>query len=162
MKNTVYVYPSMIRGGYSVRDYTAINYGGLVDIFKQYPSYFEYITVGDDEKIETIAYRIYGSADYADILLAINSEVFLWSMPYNNDIIMDIQDNYANILSNELGISSEINAEEFQQVLEYVNEEVDLTNSQKRVFLVPKISKMSSIISLISAYRDDNLVAEET
>ena len=155
MNNTAYTYPTRKISLKTVRDYTAVYYGGLSDIFDQYPDYFMYYDIIDDEKLENISYKLYGSEDYADIILAINNEVFLWGLPYGSDIIYDQQDTYVSLLEASLNVYSSGNSD-FEAIAEEIGVTLDQENSSKRIYKVPKSKSINNVITLINNYRDEN------
>jgi len=160
MNNTVYTYDRITsKDSLSVTDYTSFYYGGLDDLFNQYPEYFEYISLNDSIKMEGISWRRYNNENFADVLLACNQEVFLWSMPYGNDTLIEIKEALQRIFQNELGISTgDARFEEFTAFLNFIDDDVEDRNTQKRLLRVPIENKMSDVVNLISNYRTDNKV----
>lgn len=160
MNNTVYTYDRITSDeSYRLRDFTSYYYGGLQALFDQYPQYFEYVDVDDNLKIEVLAYTRYGAPDFADVILACNSEVFLWSMPYNTDVLIEQKEALAKILVTELGINtSDPRFEDFQVFLDFIDEDVESRNTDKRTLRVPKVRNMSDVVNLIKTYRRANKI----
>jgi len=159
MINSVYTYDKMIREGYEVNDYTSVYYGGLLEVFNQYPNYFTSYKINIDDKMESISYDLYGSENYADVILASNNDVFLWNMPYNTDIVLDQLESFTNIIKNELG-EGNIN-QDILEVFSSIEDENNFLNSKKRDITVPKSSKLNEVLALINNYRADNDLNDE-
>lgn len=158
MINSTYTYDRLTSSdSYSVTDFTSFYYGGLEELFNQYPDLFEYVTLDDDMKIEIVAYNRYGSENFADVILACNAEVFLWSMPYSSDVLAEVKEALQRIFITELGISSgDVRFEDFEIFLDYINDDVEDRNTKKRIFRLPIKEKMSDVMNLIGAYRNQN------
>jgi hypothetical protein len=145
----------MVREGKVVPDYTSILFTNLKTYLENYDNYFTIISVPENEKIENIAYRLFGSENYADLILAINNENFLWSSPYDQDVIEHITDSVLHEFSNQL------NLDDFNENLSYlafrekVEETIDNNNSKKKYFKVPKKENITDVISLINNYKKE-------
>lgn len=159
MKNTIYTYPERVIGNIQARDYTSIFYGGLEEIVREKSDMFEYVEVFDDEHIETLAYELYADENQGDTILAANQEVFLWSMPYNSDVLFELQGFYRRFLTKELNIGNgDTRANDLEQVLSDIDDYVELQNSEKRVFKVPKSTRLTDFVSVVDSYRIQNTV----
>ncbi len=158
MNNTVYNFPTRVVGGYTARDYTAIQYQGIPELLRQYPQYFTAINLADDDKIENIAYKMYGSEDYADVILACNEENFLWSMPYNSDLLLTQEESWTTWVSWETNVTPSEPA--YETLRAKIAANLDQTNSEKRKFIMPKPEKMNDVITLIEILRSENTVAD--
>jgi len=154
MKNTVYNFNTIQTvDGKILRDFTSVYYGGLTELLSNYPEYFDFIDVGTNEKMENVSYDLYGSVDYADVILACNEENFLWCMPYGNEVVIQHSENIRDYIDRNTNFLQPLDAAvEFSSIFE----EVDYNNSQKRKFRVPYPEKINAIISLIENYRRQN------
>jgi len=160
MKNSVFTYDRREIDGYNVTDYTSYYYGGLLELFKQFPDYFSLYSIEVDQKIEEISYELYGSVDYADIILAANNNVFLWSSPYNSDITYDQTIALTGIISkeldyNELQDGSEARAN-LERVIDNIGNKVNTENTNRKSITVPKPKKLNTLLAIINNYRKDN------
>lgn len=161
MKNTVYTYPERVVGDIQARDYTAVYYGGLKDVIEERSDMFEFTEVYDDEHIENLAYELYGDENQGDTILASNLEVFLWSMPYNSEVLYEVQNFYKEFLTKELNIVSGDSRDiGLEALLKDISDYVEKQNSEKRVFKVPKSNRLTDIISVIDSYRIQNTVLD--
>ena len=158
MFNSVYNYNSREKDGYKVQDYTSIYFGGLKDLIENYPDYFEFVDINDNEKMENISYQRYGNENYADLIIACNTENFLWSMPYDQDILLDQLEAIMNMINVELNVTPDsegINLD--YKVLETtIYNRIESKNSEKRRFRVPKVEYLTNVINLINNYKKDN------
>jgi len=164
MKNTVYTYDLFDRSDYRVVDYTSRYYGSISKFFKQYNNYFTVYILEDDEKLEDVSYRLYDTTDYADLILAINEDVFLWNVPYNQDINLE----QSNILSKSImnGVDTiGIDDKKRNIISEIAKDNIERLNELKRNILVPKNEYLSTVLGLVERYRSlyntNNILSEE-
>jgi len=162
MKNNIYKYDRRQIDGYDVTDYTSYYYGGVIDLFKEYPSYFTLYSVDIDEKVENISYELYGSTDYADVILAANNDVFLWAAPYNSDIMYDKTIALTGLIIKELDFAELQGNEDFKEILNRIEEKVNLENTNRKTITVPTPKKINILLSIVKDYRANNhLILEE-
>jgi hypothetical protein len=153
MVNSVFTFDKMIREGKIIPDYTSYWFSDLKTYLENYDNYFLIISLAENEKMENVAYKLYGSENYADLILAINDENFLWSSPYDQDVLNQLNDSILFEFSNQLNLDS------FNEGLSYIDfknkieEAIDDNNSQKKYFKVPKPENLSDVISLINNYK---------
>jgi len=152
MKNTVYTYDTFERYNYEVTDYTSIYYGNISEYLKQYSEYFMSYKLKDDEKLENVSYSFYQTTDYADLILAINQDVFLWNVPYNQDINIDRAEILAKSLLNASDLIN-MNTNEKDRIINMATISIDESNELKRHILIPKPDYISTIISLVENYK---------
>lgn len=160
MTNTVYIFDKMIRDDYEVRDFTNYYYGNISNFFRQYSELFEPYTLEDDEKMENVSYKLYGTTDYADLIVAVNQDVLLWNVPYNQDINKDRIDILFKLISNSI---DSIGSEERKNKKAYIlaEELIEEQDNLKRNIIVPKKDQISTVVGLIERYRDNyNLNSE--
>jgi len=160
MKNTLYKYDRRIVDNLDVTDYTSVYYGKMLELFKSMPDYFMTYEMQMDEKLEGISYKLYKSENYADIILAANNDVFLWSMFYNSDIIMDQADNLHTIIRKELDLNATL-TEDVLSVFNTISVTIEDINSKRKSITVPKPEKLNALISLIDKNREDNRITLE-
>lgn len=153
MKNTVYTYDKFVRYDYEVADYTSRFYGSISKFFRQYSNYFEVYKLEDDEKLENVSYKLFNTTDYADLILAINEDTFLWNVPYNQDINAEQTKLLAKVLLNSADLVN-MNTLEKDRVSEMAKDSIDRLNEYKRTILVPKNEYLSTIIGLVEKYRE--------
>jgi hypothetical protein len=155
MTNSVYYYNNRIdfENRYNVQDFTSIYFGNLSNELNKYPDYFIIIDINNDEKMENLSYQLYGSENYADLILACNSENFLWGVPYNQDTILDLNDSFLKNFKYELNIDEE--DEGFEAYIKYKEallNDLDTTNSKKRKYRVPKKENLADVVNIINNY----------
>jgi ribosome-interacting GTPase 1 len=153
MINTVFTYDKMIRNGKIVPDYTSYWFTNLKDYLENYDNYFTIVSIPENEKIENLAYKLFGSENYADLILAINDENFLWSSPYNQDVLNKMSDAVLLEFLNQLNLDSFNENLSYLDFKQKIEESIDNTNSQKKYFKVPKPENLSDVISLINNYK---------
>jgi len=157
MKNSTLDYKNRTLKNFKFRDYTSIYFGFLLNELNNYPHYFEFIDVVEDDKLENIAYQLYGSEDYSDIILLCNNENFLWSFPYSQDILMDQIEAIVRNLKIEMNITE--NPEQMKDFLNLRNEiyeRLDESNSLKRRLRIPKPEFLADVIAIIHDYKHQN------
>jgi len=162
MKNNIYKYDRREIGGFDVTDYTSYYYGGVLDLFKQYPTYFTLYSVDIDEKVENISYDLYGSTDFADVILAANNNVFLWSSPYNSEIMYEKTVALTGLITKELDFAELQGNENFKDIIERIEEKINLENTNRKTITVPTPKKINILLSIVKDYRAENhLILEE-
>lgn len=71
-----------------VSNYKSLNILKIKQFIKDCPSeWFAYVKVLNNTNVEKLAYDIYGSADFWDLLVLINDRSPLFEMPYDFDVI---------------------------------------------------------------------------
>jgi len=88
-----------------VVDYTSFNYTLLLNMPElELSDYIEYYSMQDDEKIESISQKLYGTPVYWDLLLLINGYSPLFDMSYSYELleekVTDISQDYLNLFTN--------------------------------------------------------------
>ena len=157
MKNSVFTYDRREIGGYDVTDYTSYYYGGIVELFKQFPNYFSLYSIEVDQKIEEISYELYGSVDYADIILAANNNVFLWSSPYNSDITYDQTQALTGIIIKELDFGEyQDNTTNLGKIIDAIGNRVNTENTNRKTITVPTPKKLNTLLAMVNDYRKNN------
>jgi len=161
MKNSVIDYKQREYQNFKFRDFTSIYFGNIINELNKYPHYFEFVDVTEDEKIENIAYQLYGNEDYSDLILLCNNENFLWCFPYNQDVLMNQLDSIIRNLKIELNVT-----ENPQQIQDFLNlkdeiyDRLDESNSKKRRMRIPKPENLGDVLSIVHQYKTYN--SEET
>jgi ribosome-interacting GTPase 1 len=141
-----------INGIKVLQDYTSKYFGGLQEIFRDNSEYFTYINIENDEKLENIAYFLYGNENYADIIMLVNEMDMIWGTPYNQDILLDYNDVIMNYFYEELNIEPENLTALQARILDHL----DLANSKKRTIRIPKIEFLPNVIKLIKNFIEEN------
>ena len=71
-----------------ISNYKSLNILKIKQFIKDCPSeWFAYVKVLNNTNVEKLAYDIYGSADFWDLLVLINDRSPLFEMPYDFDVI---------------------------------------------------------------------------
>jgi len=94
-----------------LEDYSSLNLPNLYEFINQCDkSWFSYIGIGFNDKLERIAHEIYGNAHYWDIIMIINEKSPFDCLPYDDDTIKKMANNkverYINITGNLLPVNS--------------------------------------------------------
>jgi hypothetical protein len=88
LKTTIIQYDKKTSDSYSVSDYLSKDIPEIMTFINSLDaSYFSWYEVKNNDKLERIAYELYGNPDYWDILLLINNKRPLQDMPYDFDAI---------------------------------------------------------------------------
>ena len=87
MKNTILKFDKMNVGDYEVHDYTSKK----VDIFtlseiKEIENSTYVIEIDNNDTLEKISHRIYGTTDYWDILAVLNDIHPLFGLPFYDEV----------------------------------------------------------------------------
>jgi len=154
MKNTVYNYNKRKTLDFEVPDYTSLYFGELSSVLNLHPEYFSFVDVAVDEKIENVSYQLYDSENYSDVILACNSENFLWGIPYNPDVLYEQKERIFLMLSYQLNVSG--SNENFNELIDGINEKLEDINSKKKRWRVPKPEYLGDVIILINNYKKDH------
>jgi hypothetical protein len=156
MINSVFTFNNLQRENKIVRDYTGYYFNELENFLKAYDDYFEIIDVDENTKIEKLSYDLYGDENYADLILAVNNENFLWSSPYDQDVILNTSESILRKFANELNLETFDETESYRDFADKVKEEIENQNSHKKYFKVPKKDKLMDVLSLISTYKNNH------
>lgn len=78
----------------------------LYELIPDLDNYLLPYTLKDNEKIEKIAFDMYGESDYWDLLVIINDLVPLLSMPYDTNVINDVMDEMSKTIFIKLFIET--------------------------------------------------------
>jgi len=77
-----------------VPDYKSIDFNKVYKLLSMCPeSWFQWVKLQNHTNLEKLAFDLYGSANYWDILLIINGRMPLFEFPYDYDVIELIVDN---------------------------------------------------------------------
>lgn len=110
MKNSVLNYSTEELDEFIVSDYFSKDVG-VYSIFTTLEPYLEVYKMSNSDKLERIAYELYGNTDYWDILLMINDRNPLFEMAYDYDILYTDAtttiNQYANFIYSHAPLTSE-------------------------------------------------------
>ncbi|MCD6370817.1 MAG: hypothetical protein J7L63_04940 [Thermoplasmata archaeon] len=155
MNNKAFIYEdrdSELSGEiYQTKDYFSAYYDGIEDLVRENFSFFEFIKINNDDKLEIIAYDRYGSENYADVIVMINKANFIWMLPYDNDIISSVADALFSYMTIRLNNDNQNDKAEF--IRRYAEDRTQKENSEKNRILVPKVSNIQDVISMIDGLR---------
>jgi len=156
MINSIYTYDKFERDNKIVNDYTSILFNNLNELLENYDDYFMIITLNVNEKMENLSYKLYGSENYADLILACNDENFLWSSPYDQDILLEHIDNIFEEYTSYLNVKTFDTEKSYRDFKYQIQEEIDNANSSKSSFKVPKPEYLSDVLNIINNYKLEN------
>jgi len=155
MVNTAFLYDyrdvEVNKIKYKIKDYFSYDYGDIADLVRENFSYFEYIKINNNDRLEILSYDRYGTENYADLLVMINAANFSWMLPYDKDIQISIADAYAGYLTIEINGTGNPDKDSFIQTAS--TERASRENSEKQQILVPKKQNVQDVINLIASYK---------
>ena len=99
MKNTLLDYEYEELDEFIVPNYFSRDIN-IYDIYSLLKKYVVVYRITDNDNIERIAYDLYGTTDYWDILVMLNQRNPLFDMPYNYDKIEESTKSYTNTYLN--------------------------------------------------------------
>ena len=119
----------------------------------------EYLTtfrIADDDKIERISYQLYGTTNYWDILVLLNSKDPLFDLPYNYDLISDNVTNFVDVYKNYIYAHAPLSDDERIDILtnQYLNERLQKTETDRFI----KVIKPSKLNEFIKILKDNNYI----
>lgn len=155
MYNCIYKFDRRVVNSIEVTDYTSVYYGALIEVFKSYPDYFMVYETSTDEKIENISYNLYGSENYADIILLSSGIIFLWGSNYNSDVILEQSEAFQRVIVNELNIENN-SSQDIIDVFNGIDDKISDINSKKKILTVPKPENLNMLLSIVDNYREKN------
>jgi len=156
MTNTIYEYDTFFRKNMVVRDFSSVYFNNLQTELEKYSYYFTIINITEDERIENVAYQLYGDENLSDLLLAINDENFIWSSPLNQDILMDQTDMLLTEFGKNLNIDTWDGNVNYQEFASKIEEFIDESNSKRKKFKVPKLEYLSDVLNIVNGYKLKN------
>jgi hypothetical protein len=156
MTNTIYEYDTFFRKNMVVRDFTSVYFNNLQTELEKYSYYFTIINITEDERIENVAYQLYGDENLSDLLLAINDENFIWSSPLSQDILMDQTDMLLTEFGKNLNIDTWDGNVNYQDFASKIEEFIDESNSRRKKFKVPKLEYLSDVLNIVNGYKLKN------
>jgi hypothetical protein len=153
MTNTVYEYDTFFKKNRVIRDFTSIYFNDLDSLLSEYENYFYLIDITEDERMENVAYELYGDENLADLLLAINDENFIWSSPLNQDILLDQTDILLSEYANYMNIDTWDGSVSYQDFADKIRKNVDDNNSRRKKIKVPRRDYLSDVIAIVNDYK---------
>lgn len=103
----------------------------------------------DDDRIERVSNKLYGTTDYWDILVLLNGNDPFFDMPYNEDILMKSIENKIDFYQNYVYSNAPLIQEAADKMTARYTEEVLQNNENMRILTIVKPSRMSDFISLL-------------
>jgi hypothetical protein len=152
MRNSIYQFYDIKRDQKVVKDFTSVYFSNLFNILEQYDDYFMIIELGENDRLENVSYQLYGSENYADLILACNDENFIWSSPYDQDIILLLTENILDEFREEMNIDNFDNNPSYRAFKEQVHLILDDRNSKRKKFKVPKPENLGEVLNIIDNY----------
>ena len=115
---------------YQIRDFT--NTVSIDNVLKKYDEFIKTIQVDEDEKIENISFKLYGTTDYWDMLIILNGMKSMIELPVNYDKVVERAKNKFN---KWLKIFSKLKTQEQkdQKYEEFLNLEIDLNEKYRNL-----------------------------
>lgn len=149
MKNTILNYTKIEVDDFIVSDYFSKKIS-IRDFLSTHPDLFSAYRVMDDEKLENISYKLYGTTDYWDLLLMINDMNPLFDMPYNSDAIINkVQTELNTYFYFTYSHAPLSNAARITELTTEFSENANLLNEKFRYINVVKPTSISAFIKLL-------------
>ena len=152
MKNKILNYTRETVGNISVSDY----FSKKIDVYSLFydteinmNDFVSISTLADDDKLERIAFELYGSTDYWDLILMLNDRNPLFDMPYNFDNVTQSVEEYVRYYSNIIYYSSPLNEIRTQELIEEWKIKALEKNEKLRFIYVILPSKMPEFIRIL-------------
>jgi len=153
MKNTILNYDETLSGTsngtyINAQDYTSKHFRQLQLLKELKDSEFvEQLELVDDQTIEQVSYILYGTADYWDILVLINTIDPIFDMAYNFDIVSDVADAKLEKYYNDFSVYiNQASKDRLRKA--FLDKEVQ-KNEDKRVIKVIKPTALSEFIKIL-------------
>jgi hypothetical protein len=150
MKNTILNYELEELDEFIVSNYFSKN----IDIYNLLNSLGEYLDIyqiQNSDKLERIAYELYGNTDFWDILLLLNDRNPLFEMPYEYDLLEDYALNRANYYKLVLYANAPLIQTRTDALMSEILSETVASNEEYRIIYIIKPEKMNNFISLLKA-----------
>lgn len=139
--------------------------------------YFQYYTTGtnkvvnkysdrlfsstryENERHEVLAYDLLGNENFADVLLALNQENFIFDGYYDYDTMEIIADKRMHYLSKLM--RKEFTDEEYSNYRKKIKEELDYHNENQKYFIAPIWGEHEFIMRKIKEYFKSRTLNED-
>lgn len=154
---------------FNITDYTSAGLNKIRSYLNTLDnSYFVYLKVEENTKIEKVCYDYYNNTNYYDLILLLNNKEMVYDMPYSYDIILeaiekDIDRYRSKVFKNTFEKFSDMAYNDLENSL---SEKYNKNNSKFlyikaiKINLIPIV--LSEIYKLAAEYRDNiNLVNME-
>lgn len=112
-------------------------------------NYVQTYRIADDDKLERIAYDIYGTANYWDILLQINDRSPLFELPYSLDTLIDSSEEFWKYYSEKLYFQAPLNDTVLQSLIDNEIEKMKELNEIYRFIYIIKPTKMQEFLKIL-------------
>lgn len=147
MINTMLKYDKIIINGLELEDYTSKKYYNIHFMEElSDDAYVDYYQLQNDEKIETVSYKLYNSPDYWDMLLLINNMSPLFDMTYNYDLTADCSEDFVNTYANDVYVTGDLTEEYIAQLKVVELERHLICMEEKRTIKVIRPSSLQSFL----------------
>ena len=144
MKNTIIKYTKEELDEYIVSDYFSKDIY-VYDVISEISQFLEIYLIDNNDQLENISYKLYGTADYWDVLLLVNNRDPLFQMPFDYDYIENARDKTLESFSNTVSNLTEDKKKEFgEKFLEKLQEE----NESYRFIYVVKRQNINDVLTL--------------
>ena len=149
MKNKVMNFDKEELDDFFVSDYFSKNIF-LSDEIEEFGEYLQSYKITDNDKLERISFELYGTTDYWDILLLLNSRDPIFGMPYEYDIVSDSSTNFIeNFIEFFESANKPLTPERLESLTEYWENQFDKENELKRFIQVVRPSRMGDFLRLL-------------
>lgn len=149
MKNTILKYTKTEVDDVIVSDYFSKKIS-IREFINLHPNLFYSYNVMDDEKLENISYKLYGTSDYWDLLLMLNDMNPLIDMPYNSDTIINgVQTQLNTYFYYSYSHAPLSNVSRINELTTEFSENAELKNETFRYIIVIKPTALPEFIKLL-------------
>jgi len=123
----------------------------LYPTFEENDQLFTLIEVEMNDRLDNVAYQLFGSENFADILLAVNDENFLWGTPFDQEIVLTQTENFVRIFHEQMKIDEQ--TVDYAAFKDNLYQLFDERNSKKKIWKVPRQENLGEVINLVENYK---------
>jgi len=150
MKNTILNYSLEELDDFFVRDYFSKDVK-ISDLFYTLGDYIDTYQMTNNDKLERISLQLYGTTDYWDILLLLNSRNPLFEMAYDYDLLVNFATNRSNYYKKTEYSHAPLNIARTAVLHSAILDAVVAENEDFRTLYIIKPPKMGTFLSLLKA-----------
>lgn len=134
---------------FNIADYTEVNLKTILALDESTSdSYIDTYMLSDDETIEGISYRLYGSEKYWDLLLILNSKDPLFDMCYSVDSLKE--ESFLKVQEYENTVyGAPLPTERFLELQKEIFTNLYIKNENNRLLKIIKVGMLSDYIKVL-------------
>jgi hypothetical protein len=152
MTNSQLVFPTEEVGGINIKYFAGDKRTKVYDIPEASDlTFITYIQIIQNQTIESIAYDLYGSTKYWDLLVLLNNRDPLFDMFYSDILMTDFSDEIINSYESNV-YKSVIPSKEREELSEFWLEQITTSNDNNRVLKIIKPFKLNEFLVIMKQY----------